>query len=1046
MIRFFTNLFGITSPFSYTDAPDHMTEEREARIRHIKGTVALTLIMGVIGFFATPLVVFILVSGANPSPQTVSMIVDYARMTFSRDVWVPHHHMMINKDFIPIQMGWIPGTEDPFLKGITAYAFIVSIFMIIGSLRHLTNRHKKFVMKADARWCTEEDLKKMEARKQVGIKGGFLMSLGLWQTGLRKNQPVRMIETLSALLLAPPGTGKCLGTDVPVLMADGSTKLNGFLKRGDQLMGPDGRPRTILTTNPGRGEMFRIIAEDGSSWTCNGEHILSLVPTAIDRRTMPGDRAREMTVTEYLALSTDERQQWRLWKSLINDHPAPEAAEAAYRHGLALMEAEAKRATQAAAAMADGTSDNVPPKATLIATLDPGEGLVMPRTAEARLAMLAAFVDDSEIIHWSHYCCEIALRSIHADSLARLARSCGLTIDIDDLGHDLSRIMITGPTTLIPSTRRPAGLGHTVIPAISTLAFSVEPAGVANWHGIVLDGDGLYILGDYTVTHNTAGFVIPSLLTSVGVSHCINDQKPEIYTMVGADLEKTSFVFMLDWSKIDKPSTDVFYPRFNFLSKRLMPPSGPDRDTYIDAIAKTLIPEKQGGGDSYFVDKGRGALTGFIHHLVAKVNDAENYDGIPEEWVGKEASIPMLVNWIAAAQMASSGGNKGNTEAQDLYAEAALFGQDPSEYGDAFAPPEPQDTGDKDPMSAWLKSLADEANPHNRAPEDRVGTSNRAFLELSTLVPMADKERSGVLGTMDQALIPFKNQAVMERTSATDFVPADLRGIKDPVTGVWIPMNLFICVNQAEAEAFASITTLLFETLTKYLISFGANEHDPKQNRTMGPFPVCMMMDEFAKLPKCEAVITIPDLGRSKQLSVKLVCQDYGQLEMKYNKQYIDVINTTTAVKIILPQNNKSTVDQIQGMVGKTTIRRASNSYQDGFTKQAFSFNRSDTVEETDFIRAVDVASFPPGEHIVLVQNFMQRPMKLKTQFFFEDPELRDRVYSRGKGEKPKTTIPAFIKDRRLTELKQRIHDKKLKRSELQTFVKETEVDEADAI
>lgn len=734
-------------------------ESRTARIRHIKQTVAIALLMGVIGFFLTPLVVFIAANGHAPSPQTFRVFLDYVWLTFSERWWEPHQIMLTNNQFIPLQMGFIPGTEDPWLKGITAYAFVVTIFIIIGSLRHLTNQHKKFVMKSDARWCNESDLVAMEQRKQIGIKGGLHMALGIWPTGLRKNQPVRMIETLSALLLAPPGTGK------------------------------------------------------------------------------------------------------------------------------------------------------------------------------------------------------------------------------------------------------------------------------------------------------TAGFVIPTLLTCMTASNVINDPKPELYQATGGTLEQSSFMFMLDWSKIDRPSKNLFYPRFNFLSKQLLPPSGPDRDTYIDAIAKTLIPEKQGGGDSYFVDKGRAALTGFVHHLVAKVNDAGNYNGIPEEWKGKEASLPMLVNWIAQAQMSAAQAAEQSSDAQDAYSESLQYGQDPGEYDDSYAAP-PAPSSDKDPMSSWLRTLADEANPASRTPDNRLGTSNRAFIEFSTLVPMADKERSGVLGSMDQALIPFKNEAVMERTSATDFVPADLRGIRDPITGVVIPMNLFVCVNQAEADAFASITTLLYEVLAKYLISFGANEYDYKNDRTMGPCPVCFVMDEFAKLPRCDAVITIPDLGRSKQLMLMIVAQDYGQLKLKYSQEHVDVINTTTAVKIILAQNNKSTVELITSMVGKTTIRRAANSYQDGISKQTFSYSRSDTIEETDLIRAVDISSIPPGKHIVLVQNFMQRPMKLNTQFFFTDPQLADRVYvkpepskgRKGTGHPPTKTLPDFVKQKRLEEIVENVRQIQMARASLQYHTQETELEEEDAL
>uniref|UniRef100_UPI001954323A hypothetical protein n=1 Tax=Citrobacter koseri TaxID=545 RepID=UPI001954323A len=74
-------LFGLHSPFSQTDAPDHMVESRVQRIRHIKLTMILTLIMGVIGMFATPLVVFIIRDGHSPSPQTLRVILDYVALT-----------------------------------------------------------------------------------------------------------------------------------------------------------------------------------------------------------------------------------------------------------------------------------------------------------------------------------------------------------------------------------------------------------------------------------------------------------------------------------------------------------------------------------------------------------------------------------------------------------------------------------------------------------------------------------------------------------------------------------------------------------------------------------------------------------------------------------------------------------------------------------------------------------------------------------------------------------------------------------------------------
>src|SRR3546814_13784492 len=63
------------------------------------------------------------------------------------------------------------------------------------------------------------------------------------------------------------------------------------------------------------------------------------------------------------------------------------------------------------------------------------------------------------------------------------------------------------------------------------------------------------------------------------------------------------YVFIIDWSATDKPHEGLFYPRFNFLSSDLVPPPNTaERDTYLDAVAKVLIPESK-SGDKYFTEK-----------------------------------------------------------------------------------------------------------------------------------------------------------------------------------------------------------------------------------------------------------------------------------------------------------------------------------------------------------------------------------------------------------------------------------------------------------
>lgn len=487
-------------------------------------------------------------------------------------------------------------------------------------------------------------------------------------------------------------------------------------------------------------------------------------------------------------------------------------------------------------------------------------------------------------------------------------------------------------------------------------------------------------------TGKTAALVVPSIVESPDISMIVNDPKPELAEMTSGYRAEIGYVFIIDWSATDKPHEGLFYPRFNFLSSDLVPPANTaERDTYLDAVAKVLIPESK-SGDKYFTDKGRDCLTGFMHYLVSHVNDAKSGKGIPTQWLGMEASFPMLVDWIADAQF------QAGKAAEEKNAQAAANKQLPTADG----------------MKIFLSGLADQIRAG--------GYSERAFTSIAPLIDMADKERSGVLGTMDQALLPFKNKAVKERTSACDFTSMDLRGMRDVDTGEWLPVTLYICVNQAEAQAFANITALLYEVLSRDFLSYGPGEKD-KRGRIMGPKTICFMMDEFAKLPKSETVLTGPDLGRSKKVSYWLIFQARSQIVKTYSKEDGTTIDSTCGVTVLLSQNDAETAQHYQKTVGKTTIRKASFSRQAGLSKSTNPFARNESIasEGVDFLRIEDITAMKPGTHLVLPQNFLNRPMKVESPFFFEDEDMLAKVFNprTKRGPAPANPLPEHIRLKR---------------------------------
>lgn len=99
------------------------------------------------------------------------------------------------------------------------------------------------------------------------------------------------------LLEIPCGRGKCLGINTPIMMYDGTIKMVQDVKTGDILMGDDSTPRNVLSLARGLEMMYKIVSKDGS-YSVNESHILSL-----KKATNRGDAIVDMSVKEYLNIT-----------------------------------------------------------------------------------------------------------------------------------------------------------------------------------------------------------------------------------------------------------------------------------------------------------------------------------------------------------------------------------------------------------------------------------------------------------------------------------------------------------------------------------------------------------------------------------------------------------------------------------------------------------------------------------------------------------------------------------------------------------------------
>lgn len=88
-------------------------------------------------------------------------------------------------------------------------------------------------------------------------------------------------------LIGPPGSGKCFAEGTPILMFDGTLKNVEDITVGDFLMGDDSNPREVLSTTSGTDNMFKIKQDKGDDYIVNEPHILVLKremnPTIVEK-------------------------------------------------------------------------------------------------------------------------------------------------------------------------------------------------------------------------------------------------------------------------------------------------------------------------------------------------------------------------------------------------------------------------------------------------------------------------------------------------------------------------------------------------------------------------------------------------------------------------------------------------------------------------------------------------------------------------------------------------------------------------------------------
>ncbi len=360
------------------------------------------------------------------------------------------------------------------------------------------------------------------------------------------NAPGRPVGNL--LFLGPTGSGKCLAKGTLVLMYDGTIRKVEDIRVGDLLMGPDSKPRKVLSLAHGWDEMYDVVPVKGDTYRVNEPHILSLQLTPDKRHKFP--RTINIPVVDYLNKGSGFRkdakgyrtgvefsEKWTpidpYWLGLwLGDGTSDEVGvasddgevvDAIYAFSAAVgMQVSIDGANRNDCAPRYRTTTGVQGKANPVLDALRHLNLVnnkhIPLVYKAnggrvRSELLAGLIDSDGWLSGGTYGYS-SESLLLANDVAYIARSLGLAAYVVPEAKGCPsfngekrmyyKVSISGDISVIPVriVRKKAAPRKQKKNVLRT-GITVEPAGYGEYFGFEIDNDGLFLLGDFTVTHNT---------------------------------------------------------------------------------------------------------------------------------------------------------------------------------------------------------------------------------------------------------------------------------------------------------------------------------------------------------------------------------------------------------------------------------------------------------------------------------------------------------------------------------------------------------------
>lgn len=247
-------------------------------------------------------------------------------------------------------------------------------------------------------------------------------------------------------------------------------------------------------------------------------------------------------------------------------------------------------------------------------------------------------------------------------------------------------------------------------------------------------------------------------------------------------------------------------------------------------------------------------------------------------------------------------------------------------------------------------------------------------MNIAAFLQKADKERSGVVSTLNSGLELWANPLIDTATASSDF---DIQSMKKRKTSVYVGLT------PDNIQRLQPLLQVFYQQATEFLVRKIPNKKDD-------PYGVLFLMDEFPTLGEMKQFHAGIAYFRGYNVRLLLIVQDTQQLKGIYEEHGMNTFLSNSTYRITYAANSVETANLISQLIGNKTVK------QQSYNKPKFlDLNPATrTIHESEIQRALllpqEVIGLPRDEQIILIES--TPPIKTKKIFYYQESFFKRRL------------------------------------------------------